>query len=309
MSRMLSYLFSHAGVAVLVLGAATAAQGALQQDGATRPADRYSTSTPSKTGTEKAFTKPSEERDLDFGMPGLVIKVNVVDGQPVKKNDILAQQDTSVEEANKKTFEIEATSKVEEEYAKKDVEVKKIKVQRMEWLRQRNNATELEVKEAKLEVERAIASVELAKQKSAIAAAQAATEQAKINLKQIKSPIDGVVAALDTHVGEVATSNPQKPAIKVVKNDPLWIDVHFPVGQVAKLKPGQKLQVRYLDEDKWMPAEVLFLQPLVRAGSQTRTVRVVMPNPDEKPAGLEVFVKLPDAAVAAGNGSDAGVQR
>jgi multidrug efflux pump subunit AcrA (membrane-fusion protein) len=300
----------------VALAISVAAAQAVQQDQPPtgdrtvgRAADRLSPSNTARNGIERAFTRPSEERDLNFGMPGLVMKVNVVEGQPVKAGEVVAEQDTSVERANKKTYEIEANSKVEIEYAQKDVDLKKVKHERMLVLYKQRNATELEVREAKLEVERAIASVELARQKAQIAAAQAATEQAKIELKQIKSTIDGVVSTLETHPGEIAESNPQKPAIKVVKNDPLWIDVHFPAGSAAKLKQGQQLQVRYTDEEKWAAAEVLFLQPTVRPGSQTRMVRVAMPNAEQRPSGLEVLVRLPDSAVAAGNGSEARADR
>ena len=123
------------------------------------------------------------------------------------------------------------------------------------------------------------------------------------DLKQIKAPFDGVVSKLDTHVGEVATNQADKPAFKVVRNDPLWVDAHLPAAVTARLKKGQTLQVRYVAEDKWTPAEVLYLSPQVRAGSQTRMVRLQMANPEDRPSGLEVYVKLPDGSVAAGDGA------
>jgi len=251
---------------------------------------------------EKSFTKPSQEVDLDFPAPGLVIEVNVKEGDAVKKGQVLAKQDVSVEAANKAMYEIEANSAVEEEYAQKDLELKRVKFKR--------NATFLEVEEARLEMERADASVKLAKQKRAVAAAQAGTEQAKIDLKQIRCPLDGVVQKLDTHVGEVATNQADKPAFRVVQNNPLWVDAHLPAAVTARLKKGQQLQVRYVAEDKWMAAEVLYLQPTVRPGSQTRMVRLELPNPDDRPAGLEVYVKLPDGSVASGAevGGDSGAQ-
>lgn len=253
------------------------------------------------TLSEKSFTKPSQEVDLDFSAPGLIIEVGVKEGDVVKKDQVLARQDISVEAANKKMYEIEANSKVEEEYSRKDLELKKVEHERMNKLFNLKppNATELEVRKALLEVQRADASVALASQKRAVAAAQAATEQAKIDLKQVRSPIDGVVEKLDTHVGEVAMNQADKPAFRVVSNDPLWVDAHLPAAVTARLKPGQQLQIRYVAEDKWMPAEVLYLQPKVRPGSQTRMVRLQLPNPDERPAGLEVYVKLPDGQVAA----------
>jgi RND family efflux transporter MFP subunit len=260
--------------------------------------------------SEKSFTKPSQEVDLDFSAPGLIVEVNVKEGDAVEKGQVLARQDISVETANKKTYEIEANSRVEEEYAQKDLELKKVQLQKTEHLAKLKNATYLEVEEARLEMQRADASVKLAVQKRAIAAAQAATEQAKIDLKKIKAPFDGVISKLDTHVGEVATNAADKPAFRVVRNDPLWVDAHLPAAITARLKKGQQLQVRYVADDKWLTAEVLYLQPVVRAGSQTRMVRLQLPNPEDRPAGLEVYVKLPDGSVASGAeaGSDSTAQ-
>ena len=253
--------------------------------------------------SERWFTKPSEDVALDFSAPGLIAEVVVKEGDAVKKGQVLAKQDVSVEAANKAMYEIEANSAVEEEYARKDLELKKVKFQKTESLFKQKNATYLEVEEARLEVERADASVKLATQKRQVSAAQAATEQAKIDLKQIKAPFDGVVSKLDTHVGEVANSQADRAAIRVVKNNPLWVDAHLAAAVTARLTKGQQLQVRYATEDKWQPAEVLFLQPVVRGGSQTRMVRLQVANAEDRPAGLEVYVKLPDGSVA---GADAG---
>ena len=220
---------------------------------------------------------------------------------------MLAEQDVTVEKATKATYEIEANSMVEEEYAISDVELKKVELARKEKLFNQGNKAinQLELDEARLNVKRAEASVKLAQQKRQTAASQAAAEQAKIDLKRIVSPIDGMVQKLDTHPGEVATSQAEKPAIRIVKNDPLWIDVNFPAAAAAKLKAGQPVQLRYAtEENNWMVANVLSLQPLVRSGSQTRMVRLMMPNPENVTPGLEVQVKLPDAAVAdAGTGA------
>ena len=302
MRNKLGYLLCSAGLAAVAAGIVGAAEPA-RPIGRTAP-QRGVPGVSSETAgvlDERSFTKPSEEIDLVFSMPGLVTKVNIKDNQPVKAGQILAEQDVSVEKANKATYEIEANSTVEEEYAVADLEVKKVELKRKETLfAQKKAINQLEVDEARLNVKRAEASVKLAKQKRQTAAAQAAVEQAKIDLKRIISPIDGIVQKLDTHPGEAASNQTEKPAIKLVKSDPLWIDVNFPAATARKLQPGQPVQVRYKDEEnKWMQAEVLSLQPVVRSGSQTRTVRLVMPNPDEVPPGLEVFVKLPDATVAA----------
>ena len=97
--------------------------------------------------SEKSFTKPSQEVDLDFSAPGLVIDVTVKEGDSVQKNQVLAKQDVSVEAANQAMYNIEANSAVEEEYAQKDLELKRVKFKRTEDLynAKPRNATFLEV--------------------------------------------------------------------------------------------------------------------------------------------------------------------
>ena len=326
MRKKITYLLCSAAVTALALGGIAVAQQGQQQQNQNRTgltgrdgnieqverADELAIPA-AATMNERSFTKPSEERAFNFSAPGLVMKVNVKEGEPVKSGQVLAEQDTSVETANKATYEIEANSAVEEEFAKADLDLKKVELARKEDLFKKKNATFLEVEEARINVKRAEAQLKLATQKRETARAQAAVEQAKIDLKRIISPIDGMIQKLDTHAGEIAVSSGaerEKPAIRVVKNDPLWIDVNFSAEQAAKLKPGQKLQVRYVSEqEKWNTAEVLFLNPVVQKGSQTRNVRLVMPNPDDRPAGLEVTVKLPDAISAAGREPQAGAER
>jgi RND family efflux transporter MFP subunit len=311
MRRKISYLLSTAAITALALGSAVAAEPA--RTGANAAGARAKALAPAiatdASTSERSFTKPSEERDLSFSSPGLVVKVNVKQDEPVKAGQVLAEQDVTVEMANKATYEIEANSSVEEEYAMADVELKKVELARKEKLfsgQGNKTVSQFEVEEARLNVKRAEASVKLAQQKRQTASAQAAVEQAKIDLKRIVSTVDGFVQKLDTEPGEVASNQIEKPAIRVVKSDPLWIDVNFPAASASKLKPGQALQVRYVaEENNWMKAQVLSLQPVVRSGSQVRTVRLVMPNPDGVPPGLEVYVKLPDATVAdAGSGRD-----
>jgi RND family efflux transporter MFP subunit len=307
MRKKLSYLLYSAAFTAMATGLIGAAEPARTGAAAPARAQVPARVVANQATFERAFTKPSEELDLAFSAPGLVTKVDVKQDEPVKAGQVLAEQDVTVEKANKATYEIEANSAVEEEYAIADVELKKVELARKESLFGKSKAiNQLEVDEARLNVKRAEASVKLAQQKRQTAAAQAAVEQAKIDLKRIVSPIDGIVQKLDTHPGEVASNQAEKPAIRIVKSDPLWIDVNFPAATAAKLKKGQPLQVRYrstenpaaADDANWMKAEVLSLQPTVRPGSQVRTVRLVMPNPDEVAPGLEVDVKLPDATVA-----------
>lgn len=247
-----------------------------------------------RASVEPGITKPSEQRDLSFNGPGLVREVNVKDGETVEADQVLAKQDDSLEIAARDIHLIEAKSDLEIDASKADLAVKKVQLERKEIIfkQEGRRTSSQELEEARLEVVLAEVRVNLARQKQSIAQATADAEQKKIDLKQLISPVKGVVQKLDTHVGEVASGDVREPAIRIVQNDPLWVEVNLATSLVNPLKDKQVLQVRYADEDKWVPATVIFRQPVANAASDTRLIRLQMPNPEGKPSGMNVLVKL-----------------
>jgi len=181
MQKKISYLLHCAAFTAITVGmvgaaepARTAAAGAGAGAGGARAQVPARAVADDAITSERSFTKPSEDLDLAFSTPGLVTKVSVKQDEPVKAGQVLAEQDVTVEKANKATYEIEANSAVEEEYAIADVELKKVELARKETLFGKSKAiNQLEVDEARLNVKRAEASVKLAKQKRQTAAAQA----------------------------------------------------------------------------------------------------------------------------------------
>ena len=259
---------------------------------------------------EAGITKPQEERKLAFNGPGLVMEVKVKVGDKVAVGDVLAQQDVSLELSDKAVAEVEANSKVQEKYARADKGVKEKELQRKQILFKSRNATELEVAEAQLAVERADASVELAIQEREIAKLKVAGFDARIALKTIKSPIDGFVQSVETGVGEQGSvDSQQKPALVVVKNNPLKVDVNVPIPVAKALKVGQTLQVRYIDDENasWRQAKVMNLKPVADRGSQTRALELQLPNDEGREAGLRVEVRIPNAVASAPAAGDAQV--
>jgi multidrug resistance efflux pump len=191
-------------------------------------------------------------------------------------------------------LEIEAKSTVQEMYAKADQGVKEQEYKRKQELFKTKNASESEVEEARLAVERAKASVEIAVEERAKANAKIKEIQARIALKTLKSPITGFVQAIDTGVGEVGGIDQQKPSFVIVQNDPLKVEADIPIREANRLRVGQTLQVRYTSEDNapWEPAVILAMLPVADRGAQTRNIVLELPNPQNKPAGLRLDVRL-----------------
>ena len=82
---------------------------------------------------------------------------------------------------------------------------------------------------------------------------------------------------------------------RLVVTDPLWIDVPVSTPATLSLKVGGTALVHSVlpgFEDA-MTGHILHLAAVADAASNTRIVRVEMPNPRGMPAGTEVSVEFP----------------
>ena len=88
-------------------------------------------------------------------------------------------------------------------------------------------------------------------------------------------------------------TDPQKPVMTVVQNDPLWVEFYLPTTESVKLNVGQKMEVKYVNSDQWLPATVIYRAPVAEASAGMQKLRLELKNPNHIDAGLQVQVKLP----------------
>lgn len=145
---------------------------------------------------------------------------------------------------------------------------KQVDLKRLESAQQRGSATDLEVEHAKLEVKIA---------------------EIRVDNMKLKSPINGFVEKLDVEVGESVQS--LVDVIRVIKIDPLWVDVHVPQDRVHALKVGGTATINFPEPEKvTVTGEVIFLARAADPASNTRRVRIEVPNKIGRPSGERVFV-------------------
>ena len=113
----------------------------------------------------------------------------------------------------------------------------------------------------------------------------------------IVSPIDGEVRKVEMGVGEV--SDPQKPSMTVVANNPLHVEANVPSTIANTLKVGQSMQVRYLEEGEWREAKIKNFDPVANAMSGETLVRLELANPEGRRSGQKMALKLPENVAAA----------
>lgn len=253
------------------------------------------------SGEERAASVPSDERDLGFTQPGLIGEVNVKDGDAIKKGQVLASQDTSVEEAALAREEFLLKSDVQRLAAEAQLALAQVKLRRAEKLLKGRDGvvagSQLEYDEAKLEVTVSELKVRLADEETESKRLEIVRLTKQIERMRIVSEFDGEIRKVEAAVGEVA--DPQKPSIITVSNNPLHVTTKLPTGIANNLKVGETMQVRYLDEQTWREATIKSFDPVADASMGRQLVRLEMDNPENRRSGQEMAIKLPTNVAAA----------
>ena len=123
--------------------------------------------------------------------------------------------------------------------------------------------------------------------------------EANLDLRQIRSPIDGVVVKRYSSPGEFVEAD---PIIKLAQLDPLKIEVISPVSNYGKISRGMKAEI-FPDSGGYqgLVAEVVVVDKVIDAASGTFGIRLELPNKDNSiPSGLKCKVHfIPEAKQAA----------
>ena len=280
-----------AGAASLLLAAVTTAGvSALQTN--PRGGEGANRNSAAETVSE-GKTAPSLEADLAFAGLGKISQVSVKEGADVKAGEVLMKQDERGDAARLKALQADADVSARVKLAEQKKELADIQLQRQEKITEGGGGNQAEVDEARINAAVAATQILEEKRQGLVAEARADEQAVVLSDKTLKSPVDGVVQKLDAAEGEVF--GPQTPAVKVVKIDPLYVKVILvPAAKVEKLKAGQTIQVRYPGEDAWRDAKLLYVEPQVNlALTEPLPFTLELPNPERRPAGLSVQVKLP----------------
>jgi RND family efflux transporter MFP subunit len=239
-------------------------------------------------------TIPSDKRSPYFSDVGIVKEMLVKPGDVVKAGQVVATQDSDLEELEYESMKITAESTAKIDYAIADRDSKKLVRDRLQQAFDAGgaaNGTELE--EAKLALAQAEIQIKAAREEHGKNLADLAKQARKLEKMKMLSPIDGIVDKINVFPGEMADPGKQDGVLTIVCNKPLWVDVHVPTAQAAALKIGDDLPVAYENEPgKWFTGKIIVFSPEADAASNTQTVRLELANQEERPAGLWLNIRL-----------------
>ncbi|MGB5454755.1 MAG: efflux RND transporter periplasmic adaptor subunit [Gammaproteobacteria bacterium] len=127
----------------------------------------------------------------------------------------------------------------------------------------------------------------------AISELEVESARANLELRNIRSPIDGVVADRYLMPGEFIED---KPLLKIAQLDPLRVEVVAPVTYFGRVRTGMHAQVKteFGSFDN-LVAEVVVVDKVIDAASGTFGIRLELQNKDYQiPGGLKCSVRFFD---------------
>ena len=278
-----------AAVASLLVGAACVAPRTARAAGdvPSRNVDRT---------VEVGNTKPADQkpRELRFKNPGIIKSVEVREGDIVKAGQQLMSQDDA-EEIAELDILVKDSSDLRIQAARRSAEAKQAEFKRIEAIHMEAK-NEAEFEKAKAEAELAVLNIEQEKQDREVKLAKVEKQRKMIERMKLLTPMDAIVQSVEVRPGEMG--EPQKPAITLVNNNPLIVEVNLTRVVSQNLKLEQAMRVSY-DRKEWKDAKVSYLAPMANAGAGRQKVHLELPNPEGKVSGLQIYVELPDTQVAA----------
>lgn len=244
----------------------------------------------------EGFTEPYREIDAASAETGILVKIDVDDGDRVHKGQLLAQLDQDVFRAALRVAEKYKESKGQLESAKAELRLTTERFDNLQKLLSDHHASQEEVDRAA--TEQAIAEAQLLAATETLQIRELEYERSKAQLERrsIRSPVDGVVKRVHKHIGEfVAPTDPV--VLTIVQLDPLLATFAVPAREVDRFNVRQQVQIRLGKGSAAISGVVKSVSPVVEAQSGTVELRVEFPNPNGRyRSGFRCVLLSPDGS-------------
>ena len=234
--------------------------------------------------------KPHVQVQLGSAVSGVLSATLVDRGDVVHKGQVVAQIESSIEQATLALDELRASNESAIKVEEVDRELSVREAARKQSLVAKGIENQNALDELETKVHEGDLRIQQARMDQQVAALTAARSERALALKQIRSPIDGVVIERKLSAGEYIYE--QTSIMTIAQLDPLNVEVVLPldryggisVGSTAIVHPEAPISGAY-------PAKVDVIDPVIDAASETFGVRLLLPNPQRIiPAGIRCSV-------------------
>lgn len=213
------------------------------------------------------YLEPSADVTVGTTAEGRLTRMLVDRSDHVEKGQLLAELESGLEAASINTKAAQAA------YAGRRLE-------RVRDLSAAKLITEQEVDD--IRTEKSIANLELRERRE------------QLKLKNITSPIDGVIVERMVSEGDLVKGG---EVVRIVSLNPLYVEAVMPLERFGTLNKGDRYQVKLQHLDSLHEAEVINVDSIIDAASSTFRVRLQIENPDYRiPSGLKCLLLPVDQA-------------
>lgn len=249
-----------------------------------------------QAGEFDCIIEPRQVLEIRSPLEGLVERVLVDRGDRVRKGQVLAELDTSVDRVQADIARHKSEMEGAIRSGESRVEFTARKSARSESLHQQNFVS-AEARDQAV-TERRLAEAELrdSRDNRRLAELEHKRQLEVIRLKSIRSPVDGVVTERFLHPGEFAEAGVgRKPLLKLAEIDTLHVEVLLPVMAYGKVTLGMMVSVApEIPAGARHRARVSVIDKVLDAPSGTFGVRLELQNPRQQiPAGIRCSVSFP----------------
>lgn len=234
-----------------------------------------------------AMTKARHDLSLGFTVSGKVQQIAVKPGDRIGKDQLLIELEDTEGKSLVKLYEIRAISDLAARSAEAALRLAQVENKAINKAYENDAAMWIEVERSLIRVEQAELEVKMALQQGEEAVLQLNQARARHEQYILRAPTDGIVDFIAVEEGELVET--LSPMLRLVVIDPLWIDAAVPTDQTLDLKTGDAVQVR-IDlpgHNEPIVGKIIHLAEVADAASNTRLVRVEVPNPKLLPAGAQ----------------------
>ena len=235
--------------------------------------------------------EPNMVVDVSSAVEGVVERFHVERSDFVEQDQLLVELESGVEIAAVNKARARSQMEGALNSQRSSLEFAERRLNRVKQLHKKGLVSSFEMDEAETQVQLARAELQKAEDEQKLAILELQRAEETLNLRRIRSPFKGVVVERFKSPGE---SVEDKPIVKLAQLDPLRVEVFMPAYEFGNIKPGLYARVtpenspseEYLTEAK-------LVDRVIDAASGTFTVRLELPNPDQKiPSGLRCKVSF-----------------
>ncbi len=229
--------------------------------------------------------EPSEIVDVGSAVPGVVESILADRSDMVKKGAVLAELESSVEQATLDLAKARAQLNTSIELRQESAALGHLTQQRNQSLLTKKAISIQDMDQLKTETRIAELQVKHEQDNKLIAGLEYQRAQAILHRRVIRSPVNGVVVDRFKSVGEYVED---ESVLRLAQLDPLFVEVIVPVEYLGQVKPGMQAEVTAMVPGfTTRMATVERVDRVVDAASGTYGVRLNLANPDYQiPAGL-----------------------